>query len=139
MHRKYVFWVVCRKCIFFYNSTDVIKFMVLFHLQRLDAEIKVFCFSNFWKIKCRKRFLKNSNSLFSYNCLLFCIIISGNRLKIFVWKTLLYRLLNSLQTDVRFNYLGQKLWEKIHFLQPKGNFSGEGKNTSKHNTNINYV
>ena len=37
---------------------------------------------------------------------------------------------NSLRNDVCFNHLGQKLWEKIHFLQPKVNFSGEGKNTS---------
>ena len=43
-----------------------------------------------------------------------------------------------LQNDVRFNRLSQKLWEKIHFLQPKVNFSGEGKNTSKH-INMNYV
>ena len=39
---------------------------------------------------------------------------------------------------VCFNHLGQKLWEKIDFLQKKCNFSGEGKNISKHN-NINYV
>ena len=39
--------------------------------------------------------------------------------------------LNYLQNDLCFNHLGQKLWEKIHFLQPKVNFSGEGKNTSK--------
>ena len=44
------------KCIFFYNFTDITKFMVLFHLQRLGAENKVSCFSNVWKMKCRKRF-----------------------------------------------------------------------------------
>ena len=46
--------------------------------------------------------------------------------------------LNSLQNDVRFNLEGQKLWEKMLFLQPKVIFSGEGKNTSKH-INMNYV
>ena len=32
-----------------------------------------------------------------------------------------------LQNDVCFNHLGEELWEKIHFLQPKVNFSGEGE------------
>ena len=43
--------------------------------------------------------------------------------------------LNSLQNDVCLNHLDQKLWEKIHFLQPKVNFSGDGKKHIK-NTSI---
>ena len=50
------------------------------------------------------------------------------------------RAFNSLQNDVCFNHLGQKLWEKIDFLQKNCNFSGEGKNSSKLTKhNINYV
>ena len=44
----------------------------------------------------------------------------------------LSRQLNSLQNDVCFNHIVQKLWGKIHFLQPKLNFSGEGKNIKTH-------
>ena len=54
-------------------------------------------------------------------------------MKFFFQKTLLYRQLNSLQNDVCFKHLGEKLWEKIHYMQPKVNFSGAGKNISKHN------
>ena len=36
-----------------------------------------------------------------------------------------------------FKHLGQKLCETLDFLQPKVNFSGEMKNTSKH-INMNY-
>ena len=46
------------------------------------------------------------------------------------WRLWHYWQLNSLQNDVCFNHLGEKLWEKKDFLQWKVNFSGEGKNTS---------
>ncbi len=48
---------------------------------------------------------------------------------------------NSLKKYVCFNYLGQKLWEKIDFLQKKYNFSGEGKNikTQEYKFCANYI
>ena len=51
------------------------------------------------------------------------------------------RAFNSLQNDVCFNHLGQKLEEKIDFLHKNFHFSGERKNMSKltKHSNINYV
>ena len=42
----------------FYNLTDIIKCIFLFHLQRLSSQHKIACFSYFLKIKCKKIFLK---------------------------------------------------------------------------------
>ena len=67
--------------IFFYNFADVIKFMVLFHLQRIRAHSAKFSI-------LKKNNLKNvekdlnfflSNFKFSYNCLLFYVLFFGNR------------------------------------------------------------
>ena len=129
---------VCRKIFFLYNFTDIIKFIILFHLQRLGAHNKVSRFSNFWKIKWRKIDNSFPSLTFLSTCLLYCVILSGNRWKIIFWKTLLYAQLNSQQTYVRFNLVGQKLWEKIPFQQPKVIFLGERKNTSKQ-INMNYM
>ena len=49
------------------------------------------------------------------------------------WSWLLRRQLNSLQNDVCLNHVGQKLWEKIHFLQPKVSlFRGKEKHIKTH-------
>ena len=76
----------------------------------------------------------SQNFMFLHNCLWFYVIFSGNRWKIVFWALLLYTQLNSLQNDVRFNLVGQKLWEKILSPQPKVNFSGERKHI-----NMNYM
>ena len=53
----------------------------------------------------------------------FVLFFYGNRWEIIFWRSQRCLQINSLQNDVHFNHLGQKLWEKIHFLQPKVNFS----------------
>ena len=116
------FFGVCRKCIFSFNFTDRTKFMILFHLQRLGSQRRELRCFNFWKIKCRKKVY------IFFKILRFCAIVCV----FFLMKTdvklhLRCRQLNSIQNDMCFNHLGQKLWEKIHFLQPKVYFSGEGK------------
>ena len=133
LHRQYTFLGrISRKCIFSYNFTARTKFMILFHLQRLGAQRCNPRFFNFWKIKCRKW-----SWIFIFQILRFYAIVCGFVLFFFrnKWKIIFGRLqrywqLNSIQNDVWFNHLGQKLRENIHFLQPKVNFSGEGKNTS---------
>ena len=104
-----------------------------FIYKALDQSVTGGIFRNFWKINFRKIFLKNVPHLSHFYAyfIKFCIFFTGNR-----WKTKKIQLLgsrafSSLQNDVCFNHLGQKLWEKIYFLQKKCNFSGEGKNTSK--------
>ena len=116
-------------CIFSYNLTDRIKLMILFHLQRLGAQRVELRLFDFWKIKFRKKCLKNvfQNFTFLCNC---CVFFYGNKWEILFWgfRSAVVNL-NSLQNDVRFNQLFQKVWEKIHFLLPKVNCSGDGKNT----------
>ena len=114
----------------FYNFTAIIKFMIVIHLQRLGAQRSVLCF-----LILKKLNLENHN-IFAIVCGF--VIFFGNRWKIIFGGTLRCWQLNSIQNDVCFNHLGPKLWEKIHFLQAKVNFSGEGKNISKH-INMTYV
>ena len=124
------FWGVWIKSIFFYNFTDIIKFMALFHLQRLGAEIKSSCFLNLKKIKYRKIIKFSFVQILRFHKIACCFVVlflepDG----FFFQKALLYRQLNSLQNDLCFKHLGEKLWKKIHFVQPKVNFSKTHQNT----------
>ena len=78
LHRKYFLGRgPCEKCIFSFNFTDRTKLMILFHLQRLGADHKVFHFLNFLKMKCRKRF-----DFFLLNITFSCdFFFTGNRIK----------------------------------------------------------
>ena len=105
--------------------------MILIHLQRLGTQHSSSRFIIFFKIKLYIFFLI---LLFYAIVCGFVVFLSGNGCKIIFWRLLRYWQLNSIQNDVCLNHLGQKLWEKIHFLQPKVNFSGEGKNIK--NTSI---
>ena len=105
-----VFRVPWGKCIF-YNFTYGTKLMILFNLPRLGIFFS-------W------------NFMFLCNCCGFVLFFYENRFKIILQSLQHCWQLNSVQYDVCFNHLGQKLWEKIHFLQPKVNFPGKGKNKS---------
>ena len=76
---------------------------------------------------------KPSTTLFCFYAIVcgFVLFFSGNRWQFFFfgdckqhWQ------LNSLQNDVCFNHLGQKLWEKIRFLQSKQKFTFQEKGKS---------
>ena len=101
---------------------------MLFHLQRLDAQRSDSRFFNFWKTKCRKKRLHFfSQNLRFYAVVVLCYYFMETDSKIIFWRSLRYWQLNFQQNDVSINHLGQKLWEKMYFLPPKVNFSGEGK------------
>ena len=71
--------------------------------------------------------------------LMFCISMETDAWHLFHGICFLCMAFNSLQNDVCFNHLGQKLWEKIEIdlLQKSVTFQ-RGENRSKYN-NINYV
>ena len=56
MHRKYTFLGGPAENASFPTISDRIKFMILFHLQRLGAQRSDSRFFNFWEIKCKKKY-----------------------------------------------------------------------------------
>ena len=129
LHKNIRFQGACEKCIFSYNFTDRTKFMFLFHLQRLGAQRRDSRFFQFSKNKMQKKIFFFSKIYVLCN---FCGFVL-----FFIWKHMenIFSEIAALlaikfpKNNLCFNHLRQKLWEKIHFLQPKVNFSGEGKNT----------
>ena len=112
------------------NFTDITK-LILFHLQRLGAQHSDSIF-NFWKIKLYIFFS------FFYKILCFYAIVCGFVLYFYGnWWKIIFRRSALLAVKLPsklgvFQPSGSKLWEKIHFLHPKVNFSGEEKTHQTH-------
>ena len=66
MHRKYTFLGGPAENASSPTILDRIKFMILFHLQRLGAQRSDSRFFNFWEIKCRKKCKKKYSEILCF-------------------------------------------------------------------------